>query len=209
MAHSDHGPAGHSHGHDHAHHHHHHSHAKGDDPEFEITLTAEQLRDLAHFTATWSQIEFLIASIIALAAKSNLGAIGPELDSLGIEARVNHLRSLVPQLPNDAAKTQTSAVCDRLGEFIPRRNHVMHGVWGLFVDRKEHKAVPACFYGRSRERPIFASELSGITRDAADTSRRLGIVLGLLSPAFTAGSPPRRFFFSDGPPPAGSPPDWP
>jgi hypothetical protein len=203
---SDHGPAGHSH--DHAHHHHSH-HSSGDDPEFEITLTAAQLSDLARFAATWSQIEFLMTSITALVAKRDPAAIASELESLGIDARADRLRSLVPQLPDDAARTKASDVCDRLGEIIPRRNHVMHGVWGLFIDRKENKALPACFYGRSRQRPVFASELPDITREAADTSRRLGALLGLLTPAFRAGSPPRRFFFSDGPPPAGSPPEWP
>ncbi len=205
MAHSDHDASEHVHKHSNPH----DSRRTDCDPEFEITLTSEQLSELARFAATWSQIEFLILNVIAVVAKGDSDKSGAHLDGMGIDARISHLRNLIPHLPNEQAKNQATSLCDRLNEIIPCRNHVMHGIWGLFVDRKEMKALPACFYGRSRERPIFASELSTITRAAADVSRRLGALLGLLTPAFVAGSPPRRFFFSDGPPPAGPPPDWP
>jgi hypothetical protein len=203
VAHSHHDHAGHTH--DHSDHDHPHPGEHG--PEFEITLSAGHLDDLARVIVTWSQIEFLITNIVALLAKSDVPKTTMQLEAMTIETRVDHLRSLIPRIANDRARQDAAGICDELGALVPRRNHALHGLWGDFIDYEGKKAVAACFYGPSNERPIFATGLSEMGREAASLSRRLGALLAALAPAFTASSP-RRFFFSDRPPPAGPLPDW-
>jgi hypothetical protein len=125
-----------------------------------------------------------------------------------IDARIDHLRTLISTIQNEHARNDASGICDRLRDLVAGRNHLMYGVWGLFIDRKTNKPLPACFNLRSRERPIFATEVADMTRSTAEVSRGLGALLATLTPAFAAGVPPRRFFFSDGPPTSASPPDW-
>lgn len=196
VAHSHHDHAGHD-----------HSHPGEHGPEFEITLSAGHLDDLARLIVTWSQIEFLITNIVGLLDKSDLSKTTMQLEAMTIGARIDHLRSLIPRIANDRARQDAIGICDELGALVPHRNHALHGLWGDFIDYEGKKAVAACFYGPSKERPIFATELSEMGRKAAGLSRRLGALLGTLAPAFTASSP-RRFFFSDRPPPAGPLPDW-
>lgn len=170
-------------------------------------MTAAQLNNLARYVATWSQIDFLLTHAVAMLSKSKPDITGVELEGMAAGARVERLRDLVSQVPNDQARSDATALCDTLGKLVARRNHVMHGVWGLFVDRKDNKALPACFYGPNKDNPIFATELPAMTGEVAKAARGLGKLLGALTPAFSAGVPPRRFFFSDGPP-AGPPPEW-
>ena len=203
------GHPGHDHEHaDHACGHTHDDHAGAHEPEFEVTLTAENLRDLARFIAAWSQVEFLIANVAAYVEKSDLRTACMEMESLPVDARIAHLRGLAARMPNEGAAEDAAGICDRLAALAPARSHVTHGVWGLFVDRTAMTSVPACFNGRSKEHPIFATELPAMAREAADVSRRLGALLGHLASAFGPGPRPRRFFFSDGPPPAGPLPEW-
>jgi hypothetical protein len=203
VAHSHHDHAGHAH--DHSGHDHPHPGEHG--PEFEITLSAEHLDDLARLIVTWSQIEFLITNIVALLAKSDVPKTAMQLEAMTIGARIDHLRSLIARISDERTRQNATGICDELGALLPRRNHALHGLWGDFIDYDGKKAVAACFYGPANKRPIFATELSEMGREAAGLSRRLGALLGALAPAFTASSP-RRFFFSDRPPPAGPLPDW-
>lgn len=199
----DHAHAGH---HDHAHHH--DDHAPNHEPEFEVTLTAENLRDLARFNAAWSQIEFLLANVAAFVEKGDLHAASLQMEGMSISARIDHLRGMAARMPNDRARQDVATICDLAAALVPGRNHVMHGVWGLFVDRTAMTSVPACFNGRDKKHPVFATALPAMTCEAADVSRRLGALLGHLTPSFGPGHRPRRFFFSDGPPPAGPLPEW-
>ena len=104
-------------------------------------------------------------------------------------------------------KQDIARTCDDIAALVHRRNHVLHGLWGDFIDYEGKTAIAACFYGPSQHRPIFASELSVMGREAAGLSRRLGDLLSVLSSTFK-GRSPRRFFFSDRPPPAGPLPGW-
>lgn len=203
MAHSHHDHAGRAH--DHSGHDHPHPGEPG--PEFEITLSAEHLDDLARLIVTWSQIEFLITSIVASLAKSEVPKTAIQLEAMTIGARIDHLRGLIARITDERTRQDATGICGELGALLPRRNHALHGLWGDFIDYEGKKAVAACFYGPANKRPIFATELSEMGREAAGLSRRLGALLGALAPAFTAGSP-RRFFFSDRLPPDGPLPDW-
>ncbi len=192
----------------HSHHDHpDHEHSGEHDPEFAITLSAGHLGDLARLIVTWSQIEFLITNIVAVMAKSDIAKTTMQLEAMPIGRRIDHLRSLMPRIANERARQNAAGICDDLGALVPGRNHALHGLWGDFIDYEGKRAVAACFYGPCKDRPIFAAELSEMGHKAAGLSRRLGALLGVLAPTFTAAAP-RRFFFSDRPPPAGPLPDW-
>ena len=203
MAHSHHDHDGHDHGHsghDHAHH-------DERQPEFAITLSAGHLQDLARLSVTWGQIEFLITNIVAALEKGDAHKTTVRLAAMTLDARVAHLSGLVPGVADDEARQRAADACAELAALVPGCNHALHGLWGDFIDYPGEKAVAACFYGLSTTGPVFAADLSRMAREAASLSCRLGALLSALSPAFAPMSP-RRFFFSDRPPPQGPLPDW-
>jgi hypothetical protein len=203
VAHSHHDHAG----HDHNHSDHDQTHLDEHHPEFEITLSAGHLEDLARLVVTWSQIEFLIINIVASLEKSDMPKTVLQLEAMTVGGRIDHLSSLAPRIADERVRQDAADICAELAALAPRRNHALHGLWGDFIDYPGKKAVAACFYGHSKTGPIFATELLKMGRDAAGLSRRLGALLTALEPTFTSISP-RRFFFSDRPPPAGPLPDW-
>jgi hypothetical protein len=165
------------------------------------------LQDLGRLAATWSQIEFIIANLISRVTRTELGSACMFLAGMSAKARIDCLRGLIGRMPSAQCQEQTRAACDRLSDLTERRDHLALGTWGLFVDRKTMTPHPACFYPPSKDQPIFATELRKLCDEAAAESRRLGGVLALVVPELVSGPPPRRFFFSDGPPAPGWNPD--
>ncbi len=209
MAHShdDHEKHDHAH-HDHDHHgHDHHAHDAAPEPEFAITLSPAHRDELARVAITWAQIEFLVANLVGALEKADMRKTSEQLEAMPIAARVDHLRGLLPRVTDEALRHEAGDVCRDVAALVPRRNQVLQGLWGDFIDYEGQCARPAAFHGPSGGKPFFATELRDLADGSAGLTKRLAAVLGVIAPNFGSISP-RRFFFSDRAPPPGALPDW-
>lgn len=178
------------------------------EPEFEITLSNDQLRELGRFTATWSQIDFLLTQIVTTVCNTDpMIMLNVFLDNSTTGALLNTLRKLNPYLPNAQAKTLAQEITNKLGSLLDRRNHLIHGIWGLYWDFEKNKLKPACHYQRNAGKQIYAKEIASLADSAAKESLRVAGLLRIILPLFALG--PRPFVFVGGDvPPGMSMPDW-
>jgi hypothetical protein len=173
-----------------------------DEPEYLIPLSTEQLTELGRLMAAWSQIDFLIILAIAAVTKTEVGWMLTFCENMMSGARVNLLRRILPNMPSDEARTFAESLCSRLGKLIGRRNHLIHGIWGIHVDREKKTRHPACHDGHNPAAPIYAAELPDLRKRAIAETRQLGLLLKMIAPQhFGRSLPPVPFLFGSGPPP--------
>ncbi len=174
-------------------------------PEFAIPLLPEQLIWLGALTATWSQIDYLVAFAVAVITRTEIGQTLMFCENMMTGARINLLRKTIPQIEDDDARRLAKSLCERLGKLVDRRNHIVHGIWGLHTKEKG-PPEPACHNGRNSDTPINATELPALCKRAINETRQLGRLLKLLAPQdFGPAIPPRQFFFGKFPPPNWAP----
>jgi len=176
-------------------------------PAFQVVLSAEQLEDLGRFTAVFSQIDFMMFQIIGLAGKIASPDLMALIEGTTAGQRLAMLRRLAERMPDPDLRKKAKDVCDGLAAINGKRNHILHGVWGLHWDTKKDKLTPACAYEKNRDNPIYAKQLPELCERAANVSIKVMELLSILGSPFN-GSPPHRFIFSSGPPPNRHPPEW-
>lgn len=119
------------------------------------------------------------------------------------------LRRLIPQIETEEAKSKAEEACSALGGLLDKRNHIMHGVWGLNWNTSTDKLHPACAYEKTRDAPLYANQLADMCERAAKISWKMLELLHALNPAVTKpNGVPIRFMFLSGPPPGRPAPDW-
>lgn len=179
-------------------------------PAFEIVLSEEQLQNLGRFTAIWSQIDHMLFQVLAITSRIQPKSLLALIEGTTTGQRLNMLRRLIPEMQSKAAQEKAGNVCTALGSLIDKRNHLLHGVWGLRWDLKKDTLRPACHYDRNTESPIYAKQLDELCERAAKLSIRVMELLQILQPTFFSkpGPIPHRFIFADGPPPNRPAPKW-
>ena len=180
------------------------------EPAFEIVLSDEQLEDLGRFTAIWSQIDHMLFQAISISGRTTPQSLLALIEGTTTGQRLGMLRRLIPQMQTKAMRDGAENVCSGLGALIDKRNHILHGVWGLHWNLEKETLRPACHYDRSKETPVYAKQLPELCERAAKLSHKIEELLRLLAPQFFSnpGPIPHRFIFSAGPPPNRPAPKW-
>jgi hypothetical protein len=174
---------------------------------FLIVLSEEQLEDLGKFTAIFSQIDHMMFQIVGLASKTRGKNLLALIEGTTAGQRLAMLRRLADQMIDPDLRKKAKDVCGGLAALNEKRNHILHGVWGLEWDTKKDKLHPACAYERNSENPIYATQLPELCERAAKVSLKVLELLSILGTPLN-GSPPHRFLIRAGPPPDRPAPDW-
>jgi len=180
------------------------------EPAFMIVLSEEELEDLGKFTAIISQIDFMMFQVIANASKIRPQDLMALIEGTTTGQRLSMLRRLAENMQNDPIRKKAEELCRGLAALNDKRNHILHGVWGLNWDFHRDTLKPACAYERNRDNPIFAGQLPELCERAAKLSLKVLDLMQMFNPdAYKdAGPPPFRFIFHKGPPPNRPAPEW-
>src|SRR5437763_515993 len=116
-------------------------------PHFKISLSEEELADLGRLSAAWSQVDFMLAVLIAFVTATELKSMFLFLESATTGVRLAMLRKIAKDIPHEEGKVNAKRICERLGKLIERRNHVVHGMWGYHHENQKLSA--ACHNGRN------------------------------------------------------------
>lgn len=179
------------------------------EPAFELVLSDIQLENLGRFTAIWSQVDHMLFQAINLTVGIQGIGLLALIEGTTTGQRLAMLRRLIPQMKTEEAKSKAEDACSALGRLLDKRNHIMHGVWGLNWDTATDKLHPACAYEKAKESPLYATQLEDMCERAAKISWKMLDLLHSLTPG--VGKPngvPVRFMFAAGPPPGRPAPEW-
>jgi hypothetical protein len=178
-------------------------------PEFLIPLSNAELQELGTFTAIWSQIDFIILTMVQQISLSEMGALNLIMETMTTGPRVGLLTKLCQSDAANSVKKEIKTLCDSHSGLIEDRNHIIHGLWSIEWDYGTGKTTPACRYTKSNRKPIYADKLPILSNRAAEFANELGSLLAKLNPDFKRGDPPHPFFFAAGSPVGHEPPPWP
>lgn len=112
------------------------------EPAFEIVLSEEQLEHLGRFTAIVSQIDSMMFQAISLAGKIQTQNLMALIEGTTGGQRLAMLRRLAQNMPQDAARSKADDVCSGLSGLNDKRNHILHGTWGLNWDTEKIPSSP-------------------------------------------------------------------
>jgi hypothetical protein len=178
---------------------------------YEIVLSEEQLEDLGRFTALFSQIDAMLFQIIAGASKTNTKSLMALIEGTTSGQRLSMLRRLANDMEDEGIQRKAKSVCAAFGGLTDKRNHLLHGIWGLQWNFEKNTLKPACTYERNRENPIYAKQLPELCKRAAELSLKVAELLSNISPTILKPGEqlPRLLLIGNGPPPPNlRPPKW-
>jgi hypothetical protein len=135
-------------------------------PEFLLPLSNAELQELGTFTAIWSQVDWIIMMIVCHLTKTEMGSLQLVMESMTTGPRVNLLKKLCQDRPNDIKKAITK-VCDDNSGLIEDRNHILHGLWAIEWDCGTGTTEPACLFQKNRRKPIYAKKLAILSERGA------------------------------------------
>lgn len=137
-------------------------------PKFRITLTAAETLEVGRLSVVWGQIDhFVLCSVSMLLAK-DLSAGVALLGTLTTGPLVNQLNKARVRIEDEEIQNLTKKFCEDMGPLIDKRNHLMHGIWGVHLPGKDPtKGKPACFFTKHSTKPLFPQEVTKLANDAA------------------------------------------
>ena len=175
---------------------------------FEIVLSEEQLEQLGTFTAIFSQIDMMMFQILSSISKTETHQLRALIDSTTTGQRLGMLRRLTVTMPEGEIRKKAEDVCSGLDALNGKRNHILHGVWGLQWNSENNTLKPACDYERNKGNPIFAKQLPELCKRSADLSLKVGALLNALRPNSPIDLPNLLIMGHERPPPDHTLPKW-
>jgi hypothetical protein len=139
-----------------------------------IPLTSAQREELGLYCAVWSQLDYLVATIIARLERVGLGVVIERTKNLTAGPLFKELRKAAANSNNVAARLNIDYICDEIVFAIEHRNHLMHGMWVAYVDHGVERGTVCQSHKRSLL--IHAAELEKYTNEASSFSKLLSIV---------------------------------
>jgi hypothetical protein len=175
---------------------------------YEIVLSEEQFENLGRFTAIFSQIDFAMVTVLARAANLPSPRLRALIDGTTAGQRVGMLRKLAKQMPDPNLRLKAEGVCKALTRINDTRNHILHGVWGLWWNFDKDTLKPACAYEKNADNPVHAEQLPELCDRAAKISIQVMELLCALLADGSRWGEPIRFYLGSGPFPNRQPPEW-
>ncbi|RMI21383.1 hypothetical protein [Sinorhizobium meliloti] len=143
---------------------------------YETFLSDDDLRQLGRLTAVWSQIDYLLLGVISKLVRSDLGDVEILLEGAMIGSRISTLKKLSGRFVEGEVKNAAGVFCSRAHKLADKRNHLAHGIWGLYAVRADEDASPACYFPRNKKGLVFAHELPSIVDRSAELAEMLALV---------------------------------
>jgi hypothetical protein len=94
-----------------------------------IPLNSAQLEELGLYCAVWSQLDYMVATIIARLEGVSLGVVIEETKRMTADPLFKKLKRVATNSSNMAARRIIEDICDEIIHAIKHRNHLMHGMW--------------------------------------------------------------------------------
>lgn len=137
------------------------------------TLSQSQLGQLGQLTATWAQIDYLLIGVISKIVGSQLSVSEILLEGAMIGSRITILKKLSSRMVDEKVRSDITAFCSDAHKIADRRNHLAHGMWGLYAAEDNAPVEAACYFPRNKQGLIFAHELPEILARSEDIARRI------------------------------------
>lgn len=141
--------------------------------KYHIPLSDEQLMLLGKLGAVWSQMDYFLL----VAIEKMTGMTGPDIevmfDKRPTGPRIHVFKHLSNNLSNDEARELAERFCKKSNSVLGRRNHLTHGIWGLFSpdgSNSDADCRPACYFPGNKKGLIYAAELTEIVQKATEVS---------------------------------------
>jgi hypothetical protein len=177
-------------------------------PEYEITLSDDELIELGRFCALWSQMDMLICLALSLLTDCDLKATLAFLGATTTGPKLNLLRQQETQTNDPDIANMISAICREIARLVDDRNHIVHGIWGMHTDDKGKARAGSFFPRKGVDAPLYADRLKDLCERVADVTRDLGKLLSKLNKNFLQQDDPKVFWFSSRPPAGTRQEEW-
>jgi hypothetical protein len=178
------------------------------EPAFEIVLDDVELENLGLFIATISQIDHIIYRLIGAVSGTRELKLLALIEGSQLGQRIAILRRLAGQIPDKETSSKIKELCSTAGSLAEKRNHILHGVWGLQYDPERHSLHPACAYERNRSNPIFSTQLPELCERSALFALKAFALLKEVEPNLTGEAPVRLILMQGTAPTDRGPPSW-
>jgi hypothetical protein len=171
-------------------------------PAYQIPFSQEQSAKIGVFVAMWGQIDVNLALCTAKLLQAPINSVELLMETMTTGPRLNLFRRLAKEHITDEDIKETAAqFASGLDRLIQKRNHILHGMWGYWVDQEHRRTIPAA--NHSRYGVLFIGDLPEILANVATHTQLIAKVFRYLydSPEPIPGKGPAQFF-GDGEPPS-------
>lgn len=143
------------------------------EPAYQIPLDDTQLALLGKLSAIWSQMDYFLLAAISNIMRINLRDCEVILNKTTVGARIGIFKKLTSSLHDEKLKKQSELFSSQVNKILGMRNHLTHGIWGLFSSDGNQKYVSACYHPENKKGLIYASELTEIIQLATSVNNIL------------------------------------
>jgi hypothetical protein len=138
-------------------------------PQFKITLTARQTLEVGRLSVIWGQIDHFLLQSVALLLTHDIACGVALLGDMTTGPLVGHLRKARHRIDDPKFAEMAKKFCEDMGPLISTRNHIMHGLWGLYLPGKNpNKAQPGCLFVKNPDHPVFPAKVTEVANKAAE-----------------------------------------
>ncbi|WP_029066523.1 hypothetical protein [Labrenzia sp. DG1229] len=144
-----------------------------EDPIFNVPLSEEDFIQLGKLTSAWSQIDHLLLMSISKMLNISLRDCELLFDTAAAGVRINAFKKLAKNLGNPEVKALADEFVSKSAPVLGKRNHIAHGVWGLFAAEGGQPRVAACYHPPNKKGLVYADELGAIVETAVSVANIL------------------------------------
>jgi hypothetical protein len=133
---------------------------------------------MGNIAVLWGQIDEALNGLLRWALKLSPEVFDQLLGTQMTGKRVDHLRAISETCSRPAVQSLMIEIHQELKNVLPRRNAVMHGCWGYFVEDPSYKSLrPGTFNHQKPKVRFFADELPKLHDDLCAVLRLLSNIL--------------------------------
>jgi hypothetical protein len=143
------------------------------EPVYKIPLSDTDRALLGTLSATWGQMDYMLLVAIASMLRISLRDSETMMEGATTGPRIAVFKKLSSTLKNAEKRKSAAKFCSKSDEILGKRNHITHGIWGLFWQPGAGDGQPACYHSRNKSGLIYASELPAIIDSAVEITNLL------------------------------------
>jgi hypothetical protein len=187
--------------------------AKLINPVYAVHLDEQELSILGRFLVSWGQLDFLVKNLICEIIKTDLFYGEFVFKNITSGALFTLFQDLGKTIDDKDFKLMAKKFSASALQILDKRNHIVHGVWGLEVAPESSSLLKAAYHKKNEQKPIYIGEISDIcnkisllTHDCMRLRHRLAEIghapsFPYLDSSYDPSKPQPTFMFGKGPPP--------
>lgn len=153
-------------------------------PVYHNPLSVEELQQLGRLSVAWSEMDYRLLEAIAKLLGISLAHCEVVFARSPTGPRRAAFKHFASTLADAEARRLAKEFCRRSEGIIASRNHLTHGLWGLFAPKGGAPYKAACYHPQNKTGLIFAAELGSLTDKAIEVSNLLYRFINLPYPQF-------------------------